>query len=436
MPVRPTIAFTAGALLLAVAPCLAADLRPAAKAWASPVAVEASLRVTGEVTGEQAAADKAKATPIELEAVLGYTQQGLPASGAGRRVARRCDRIASSLTAETVREDRRLVIARADDAGAVVAAVEGPLRRPEADRLQWAADPLVIEGLLPSDGVREGSTWRIEQRAARRLMGLDTASLAEVTAILTDLNAAHARIRFAGPIHGVNDGAKTEIDVRGVGLFDRRAGRFAQLNLAWSESRELGPATPALKATAKLNLAIRPAQGDELLSADELSRATNASVEERLAFETKDGSWSLLAGRDWFVVGSDRRLTTLRQVGADGAKAQTTIMRRDGGPMTREGLEREVRYSLGDSLDCVVATAEGVTATGLERLSIDSTGQIAGQPTRWRHHQLAGPGGVLVVTTTIPVDGGSADVPAGLVDAIRIHSGETKTADRGKPSRR
>lgn len=424
MPHRP-LALIAAVMTSGIG-AIADELRPAENAWAEPVAVEASLRITGEVTGEGAS----DPTPVAVEARLDYFQQGL--TGADERtVARRCVRVESSVAkGEPLREERRLLTARSGAAGVEVAAVGGPLKRAELDRVRWAADPLAIDGLLPAGEVREGSTWKIEPDAARRLMGLDTTELVEITAIVSDLTTKHARLRFAGPVHGLNDGVKTEIDLRGVALFDRTAGRLTRLNLAWSESRKLSAATPALDATAKLNLVVRPAGDDERLTADELRLAAAAPRDERLLVEAADGSWSLLAERDWFVVGQDHRVTTLRQMGAEGALAQTTLVRREGKPLEMDAFRREVRYALGKGLTQVLGSSESQSNQGLRRLTVESSGQIDRAPTAWRHHQLSGPDGVLLITTTIPLEGErSADEAGSLVEAIRF--GSTRTASGG-----
>ena len=400
------------------------ELGPAAEASSTPVAVKARLTVSGAVRGERAADDEA--TPVEIDARLEYAQTGTRRPGGGTVIVRR----AESRAANGDRGDDRLFLAEPSPNGARVTAVAGPLPRADVDRLEWAADPLDLAGLLPGDPVREGATWRLADSAAARLMRLDSTSLVEVTAILTDLTSKHARIRFAGPLHGRNDGATTEIDLRGVALFDRAAGRFSQVNLAWKEARKLGAATPALTATAKLNVVIAPLAADRRFTSVDLSRAAAATPDARLLIEAPDHTWTLLAPRDWFVVGATARAVTLRQVAdQDGGRAELTVVARPGKALPSDEFRREVEYTLGDGLRAVGASTTGVTSGGLQRLTLASAGQVEGAPTTWWHTQLVGPGGVVSAATTAPRSEDTTEDPADeLLDSLRLRGGNAETA--------
>lgn len=392
-------------ILLAATTCQAAetiDLRSDADAWRRPIAVEAQLRIAGEVIAETAREQDAKPRPIGLTLDLAYLQEALAASqDEPTRVARR-------VAGET--GTHRLLVAETADAGAKVASAGGPLTRAELDAVQFPADPLDLDSLLPGEAVLTTDSWKLAPEAIGRVMRIESVTLCEVIGVVEAASKHHAKIRLAGPVHGLADGAEVEIDLRGVALFDRRSRRLTKLNLAWGETRALGPATPALKATAKLNVRLKPAPAGERLDAVDQLLAETTQPDDRLAITTGDGTWQLLAERDWFVVASDRYATTLRRIEGDRATAVTTLTPPARRMRSLEELEAEVRDSLGKNLHSLLSTETGQIARAGSLLAIASTGQLAGQAVEWRHHQVAADNGpALAATTTLPTPEGPAD---------------------------
>jgi len=242
-----------------------------------------------------------------------------------------------------------------------------------------------------------------------------------VTGLVVEATPDHAKLRLAGPVQGRVDGAAVEIDLRGVALFDRREVRLTRINLGWKESRKVGPATPALDATAKLNLTITPGDETERIGADELLLAAASQPDWRLEVPVADGRWRLLADRDWFVVASDRRATTVRRVVDGRVVAMTTLVAAARREPSLADYAQRVRYHLGERLGRITHTGESRSDEGVRRLAIASVGQESGQPVEWRHHHLAGPDGSLAATTTLPADDAAAN------DAVVVRLVESAT---------
>lgn len=399
------------------------DLTPWADLGSGPVAVEASLRFVGAVTAEGAA----EARPVHGEMTLAYTQEELADDASGSlRVLRRIDR----LTGAKLRPETQLLVAEIADRGAKVVAVAGPLTRSELDAVQLAADPLDIDGVLPGGEVRDGGTWKVDPAAVGRLMRLTPGDLCEVVGVVSDITPTHARLRLAGTIEGAADGAKVQIDLRGVALFDRQLGRLTRVNLAWKETRAVGPATPAVEATAKLNVALRPVDESSHLGAEAAAKASAATLDERLIVSVAGGAWTLLAERDWFVVADDRHATTLRRIEGDRIAAVTTLTGDSQRSLSLPDFEREVRNTLGKDLAQVVTTQVTPDDHGLTRLTIASLGKVEDQPVEWRHHHVANADAAISATTTLRVDEGSADdAPVRrLIESVRPHSAQSETA--------
>lgn len=380
----------------------AIDLTPAADAWQTPARVEADLRIAGEATPEPANRKLPAETPrpIALRIGLAYTQEALnPAADGAARVARRIDGATGP---------KRLLVAHEDPAGACVVSADGVLTRDQLDCVQLPADPLDIDTLLPAGELLPTDSWKADPEAIERVMRIGSTTLCEVTGVIETTTARHAKLRFAGPVHGLADGARVEIDLRGVALFDRQTRRITRLNLAWREQRAVGPATPALTATAKLNLVIQPpAEGQALNAVDQLIAETTR-LDRRLAITTGGSGWRLLADRDWFVVAGDRHATTLRRVTGDGVSMLTTLAPSASTRMTLATLEQELRYSLGGDLATVLSTEQTPRADGAT-IAIASAGKLDGRPVEWRHHHVTTDGAAIAATTTLPTTTGPAD---------------------------
>jgi hypothetical protein len=399
------------------------DLTPWSNIGSGPLTVETSLRFAGQVTAEESS----KAVPVEGEITLAYTQQEIASAASGApRVVRRIDRVVGA----ELRPEARLLVAEVGAEGAKVVAIEGPLTRSELDVVQGAADPIDIDALLPGGEVRDGGTWNIEPAMIGRLMRITPGDVCDVVGVVSDITPTHARLRFAGAVEGMAEGAKVAIDLRGVALFDRQAGRLSKLNLAWKEKRDLGPATPAVEATAKLNIAIETADSSSPIDADLVKIATRRPLDDRLLVRVAK-AWTLLAERDWFVVADNRAATTLRRIDGDQIAAVTTIVADNQRKLTLAEFESEVRFALGKDLNQVLTSQLTPDDNGVERLTVASIGQVEQQPVAWRHHRLVAADAALAATTTLRVEaGGSADdAPVRrLIESVRPLAAQSETA--------
>ena len=259
------------------------DLTPWSNVGSGPLTVETSLRYAAQVTAEESS----QALPVQGEVTLAYTQQEIASGPLGTRASSAASIVSPAPSCVPRRgflwpkpEHRRRQGRRR----------ARPLTRAELDVLQNAADPIDMnDALLPGGEVRDGGTWNVEPAMVGRLMRITPGDVCEVVGIVGRHHAdPRPAFRLAGAIERTIDGAKVAIDLRGVALFDRDAGRLTKLNLAWKEKRELGPATPAMEATAKLNVAIEAATEESPLDADLI-----ASVALKKAARSTTACWSV-----------------------------------------------------------------------------------------------------------------------------------------------
>lgn len=417
---------------IAMACCFAAHggetnvfLGTSATPLVEPVAVEAQLQYAGEVTSE----GQKESRPVSGTLKLDYAQQGL--NNSGDRFVRRIDRIETGSGTEQVTESYRgLLLVDPSTAGASVVSARGHLTRKDLDQLQLIADPLDIDSLLPQREIDEAGTWDITPSALDRLLRLRTTEGTQVVGLVSDVTSTHVRIRLAGSVAGNADGATSRIELRGVGLFDRQQKRLTKLNLAWKESREVGPATAGVQSRGKINVSLRPLPATDQIIEPLLSEAVSASFDPRLAVSLRSNGWSLLADRDWYVVANDRHATTLRRVVGEQLTAVTTFVRGSGNPLSLEDFREEVRGSLAQGLVETFDATQCTTEHGLRQLTVASVGQLEQSPVEWRHQQLSTAGQTVAATSTFPADQGPVDEgPAlRLVDSLRPTKAEASTA--------
>jgi hypothetical protein len=374
--------------------------------------------------------------PVAINARLQYGQrlvEAEPTATGARRALRDVTLveasigIGSSKKQNTVRDSRRRLVAESHADGAIYSP-RGTLTRDELDLLDLPGDPLYADGLLPAVAVREGDSWNISAEAIAPLVRIDSTNLVEASAVITELLPKHAKFRFAGVVHGMDEGAETKIDVRGVALFDRQAGRVTQLNLAFREERAAGPATPAIDTNAKINVRMTPVEAIESLAGAKAPAGEARSQDLLLELEGPDGAWSTQHDRAWLVTSVDRTSVTLRRVTGVGATGQMTIalqpaVRADRTP-TLAKLEREVRYSLGQNFDRVAGSNQWTTKSGLACLALVSRGAMEGTAVEWRHYQAFPPLGGRVVSVATTIDESLAetlgDADKRIVEALEV----------------
>ncbi len=387
------------------------DLTPA-KPAEKAMRVRIETRVGGALKPKTNASDTvARPVPIHAEMTLVYDELALNSPpDAPKRLVRTYERAEATINgrASQLRSERRRVVAQVDAAGLLsLAATDGPLRREELDLLRATADSLTIDGLLPTTPVTEGENWTIPASAIVPLMGFDTTTIAEVTAVLTGATPLYARFQFAGAVHGQIDGAEVEMEVRGIALFDRLTSRLTKVNLAFTERRKPGPATPGVDVTAKVNVTVEPSVSPTPYRTGLLRRLTEAPLTTALELSHPHDEWRTESDRQWFLVATDSMATTVRRFDSGIIVGETTLTllppkSADRQP-TLEMFEQDIRYALSKQLRQVIATDQWTNAAGLRCMAVVSRGEAEGTPVEWRHYLVSPPtdGRAVSIATTV-----------------------------------
>jgi hypothetical protein len=293
-------------------------------------------------------------------------------------------------------DDRRLVVLERAADRPVLYCPEGPLTREQLDLIDVVGQSYFIDRLLPGTSVSKDDSWTHDASVMGPLLTLDNVAVCEVKSTLDGYNENFAKARLAGTVHGSVDGAATEIEVRAVYLYDRRAQRVSQLNLAIRERRSIGAATPGLDATAKLQIRVEPIGISTKLADDVLSKATRTprNPARDLLYESTPLGLRFQHDRNWFVTSEARESVTLRRIDRGDLVAQCTLTalppKSAGNQTTFEQFQQDVKYSLGKGFGELVSSRQFQNDAGLYCYELVVRGMVDEVPVEW-HYYLGAP---------------------------------------------
>ena len=269
------------------------------------------------------------------------------------------------------------------------------MEREQLDLLDVIGDSLAIDALLPTKPVADGDTWPIDPTAVAALLSLDSVANTQVTAVLDKFNAEFALVKVAGTAMGTTDGATTEMDARGVYLFDRKLHRITKFNLAVQEKRSIGGATPGLDSVAKLKMEIKPIESSVNLPEATIVplRTAEGKKADMLKLDESKQGYRILHDRQWFITSHERETTTMRRVEQGDIVAQCTITslppKSAEHQTTLEEFEKDIRYSLKESFGQLVSSRNFTNAFRHHCYEVVVRGKAEEIPVEWHYYLVA-----------------------------------------------
>jgi hypothetical protein len=390
------------------------------------------------VPPKDASASQPQELPTSVNTTLRYDEcRFAPSTGARpTRSARYYDqaevviKVDNDGQTQKLADERRLIVVANPGGRLLMSSPGGPLLREELDMIDAFRDSLIVDGLLPTQPVAEGETWNNDAAVLAGLLSLDSVANCDVQSVLDKFNADFAISRMEGSVVGTFDGAATEMEVKGVYMFDRKLGRVTKLNLAVKEKRAIGGATRGLEGVAKLKMSIRPIATSEHLSPDALAplRTQTASpAADAIQFDGAQQGFRLLHDRKWFVTNKERETTTLRRVEQDDVVAQCTIAslppKSAGRQTTLDEFIQDIRVTLKDSFGQLVSSRQWTNSHGHHCLEAVVRGKADDVPVEWHYYMVAPESGNRV-SVAFTIDGEMVDRLASadrsLVNALEL----------------
>lgn len=358
----------------------------------------------------QQADDNSAATeqslPISVAAKLAYDERTLTAAEASAvtgtpLTVRYYDQAEAVIkvgeTGRTPRlaDDKRLIVLEQGKQRPIAYCPDGSLSREQFDLVDVIGDSYAVNRLLPKQPVAEGESWSNDASAMGPLLTLDTVAVCEVKCVLDEFNASFAKVRLAGDVQGTADGAATQLEIRGVYLYDRKLHRITRLNLAVREKRSIGGATPGLDAVAKLQIKIDAIETSAHLTDDLVAKSSTVARTplRDLLFESPTLGFRVKHDRQWYVTAERREAVTLRRVDAGDLVAQCTLTvlppKSAGRQTTLDQFQRDITYSLGKNFGELVSSRQWQNAAGLYGYEVVARGLVEGLPVEWHYYLLA-----------------------------------------------
>jgi len=326
-------------------------------------------------------------------------------------------------------QNRSVLLRQPATARAIFVGVDGLLQRQQLDLIDVIGNSLTIDRLLPAKLVSETDSWNQDAGTMASLLGLDTVTVCEVSSVIDKTTPRYVQVRMGGTVHGMIDGAPTELELRGLYRFDRRWRRVTRMNLAVKEQRTVGHATPGLDVVAKVRLVVEPLESSSKLTDGLIARldADDTIFNDLLEYHAREQGFRFLHDRAWFVTSQERDALTLRRIENGDLIAYCTIKRlpvKSAGRQTSmEEFQKDIRFSLGEDFGHFVRGREWTNQHGYQCMAVVVRGAVEEVPVEWHYYLVAPEAGhrvSLALTMEEPDAQRLGETDQNLVDTLEL----------------
>jgi hypothetical protein len=295
----------------------------------------------------------------------------------------------------TLRDERRLVANQIDGAQSTLFSPSGTLTREELDLIDFFANSLLLDALLPDKPVSLNDTWKHPDWLIAALCGLDAIGSNDAQSVLRLVSDGTATIEMSGRAEGIADGLPTSIELKAKYRFDVRTGRITRFGLVLKENRAPGPVGPGLDVAARLQVEVSTLDKPVHLTEAALRDLNPTSSPEltQLQYKSAQGGWELAHDRRWLVVHEKQDTSLLRMVDAGDYIAQCNVSTGSdvsaGSELTLAKFQEDIRQALGKSFGRFVRAEESKPDGGLRVYHVVVQGEAQQIPIQWIYYRLA-----------------------------------------------
>lgn len=392
-------AFLAVATLCASASAAETHVLTAPVRDGEPCRVTVQLEVGGNL--KVVDQNKVKALPMSVLAHLTYDEQRRATENGHSSSLRHYERAEATIKIEkggakpSLRASRRLIGSDWGASGVTLFSPQGPLTREELDLLSLPADSLVIDGLLPTEPVEVGATWKHSDALLAVLLDLDAVSSSEVSSTLKAATAGRtATVELAGKLEGALHGVSTKIELKGRYTYDFSQQRITHFVLLANEDRSIGHVATGVDVTSKVTLSVAPLTQSNHLNKDLVARTEFVAdpASNPLAYESTQG-FRLFLDRRWHAVTDDPKLLTLRFIDRGDLLAQCNIAPLEkaepGKHVSLEKFQADIREALKDNFGQFVRASSGKDSDGRTIHKVIANGKVSELLIEWHYYLIA-----------------------------------------------
>jgi hypothetical protein len=345
------------------------------------------------------------------ERVLQVRADGLPT-----QVARFYEQAKADITAQgvkstrTLRPELRFQVAQRLKDETITYSPAGPLTREELELTGEHLDVLMLNGLLPTDSVALGETWKVPIPVGQALVGLDGVTSQDLRCKLDSVQGDEAKVSVTGSVNGISRGAEVKATIEGSYVFDLKTQRLTSLQWKQKEQRNQGPVSPITKS--ETTVTVRRTFGAQ---AETLANSVVADVPAEpdashllLTFRDVKTRGELLLDRSWHVVSQTDHQTVLRLLERGELVAQLNVIpwakAKPGEHVSVAELRKHIEESPGFKVDQVLQASEVPDDEKRWIYRVSVVGQSDGIQVLQNYYAVAGPQGdqlILLFTTDV-----------------------------------
>lgn len=275
--------------------------------------------------------------------------------------------------------------------------VSEPLDLRETELLHSPVNSAALELLLPIDPAKPSSTWDIEADAAKELFNLDAVHESTVTAKIEKVESGVATIQIEGKLRATAGSVSTTLEIKGSynAKIASQCAMVTWLGLVIKETRDISQAEPGFQITARIRM-IRAETGNEFaISADELRQLAAQADEGQwlVRMQSMVGRYTMLGDRRWRTYLDTGEEAILRLIENNDVIAQCNITRLPkldaGSQLTLEGMQQDIKTSLGEGFQEFLESKESVTSNKLRLLRSVVSGMAEDVPVQWVYTHLS-----------------------------------------------
>ncbi|WP_145072847.1 hypothetical protein [Aureliella helgolandensis] len=267
----------------------------------------------------------------------------------------------------------------------------------EVELVQSPVNSAALELLLPTEAAKPNATWELSPSDAAQVFNLEAVHRSTVTAKIAKVEKGKATVELSGELQATANSVPTTLKIQGnlhVELASQTA-FITWLGLVIKEERDISQTEPGFVITARIRL-IRTETKDELQITDaELRQLAKTEDPGRWLIRLKStaGRYTLLADRRWSIYIDGGEEAILRMVEKNSIIAQCNITRLtkldEGTQLTLEGLQADIKQSLGKSFESFLESSEKVTSSKLRLMRCVAMGVSEDVPIQWVYCHLS-----------------------------------------------
>ena len=272
-----------------------------------------------------------------------------------------------------------------------------PLNLRETQLLQSPVNSGSLELLLPTEPATANAEWSFEDMDLCNLLNLEAVHENDVRAKVTKVEKGTATVEIKGNVNGTANSVPTQLHLNGNYRvqFGQQCALITWVGLSVKENREISEAEPGFSIVARVRL-IRMETEPKISTSEAKLRKIAQQQEPGLwlvRITSPQGGFSMLGDRRWRTFVDSREQTILRFIEKNTIIAQCNITRltslSPGKQVTLEGMQADIKRSLGDKFEEFIETDERVTSSNLRLVRSVVSGRVEEVPVQWIHNHLS-----------------------------------------------